>query len=1247
MKKILLTTLALIGLLSLFIVFNKKAEADEYTAYDLVEEYYNEGEYTKKSQIYLTSYTWEEFSDYFHVNATADRTTYYNGEYLLMGNLDGTFGPINSGYMSEDGKLYNFKYTGDKENPIKSKSKVANSTLDGYFVLLNDFLSSGGLLDQFTAESTTKFTFTIGENDYVEDAVNPTLHNFLWFACPGLDTSVFSDEDSRNYFSQYGMTLVIEEKTHEYYGEFLSIRIVLPEDESAKTTNPDCIFSEARVYKGNVAFDESDYLDFEYDITWKNEDGSLLSVDTVKWGVTPEFTGIIPSKADDDDYSYEFNGWDSEVVAAKENATYTAVFNKVPHPVPTFETKFVNHTEYFYRIGNANSVKLSSLFYTNDTVNSKAKINLTVEAYDGSSVVATYSEITDPTKWADTTIKFSGLGLAKITLNNFELIVMVVDGTNVTTASSATDKNVVLLNDAGFSSITISGGYALYGNGFKLTCASDSVALDFGYSFVTLNNGTLDNVQIICPNFDYAALYKSNLTSNSNRFETDAKGTKRYYNAKSGVMVSGDSQILNSYISGGRAAINVTGGNAVVENTRVVGGAVANILVGAANSLTLRDITLIQKATPSTYDSSKVLLGFSVLYLCDDDGNSTPTTLEGDFVQQAFVSNSDKKYVPSAGSSVVTNVLSKTEFVHQMKDADNVNRDYVNLGFAYMPGDSGNLSEPTSLTDNRSNKDTIPYAMVSISGAYVYTYKNTNGTDSTFLTETTYTPNSYNDLISVVYNDSKDGLSNSKSFGTDGWVYELNVDLDKATGYKIDFSKLSMVINGDVVNDYKVNGSAKPANVAVTAGGTTYTLTATIAGKTYTSYFKVTGTETTKESPSLVAENYEVGLCVASKKGGTWHGAAPALQGIQIKYWSVAEKQYKTINLAALTPQTKGKLNGTNTTWTYTPDNGDFTLTLTGGQVHSGNNVYAMPVVCDGKLYFLPSSSNGLVNSGNSARTIPVSYTFKDNNGGTVLSFSHTWSVSEDKSAPYNYSKFCDGELTTSFNSGSSDNCVTPDSLITLANGSQVKVSNLTGNEELLVWNLETGSFDKAPIMFVDSDPNALYEVVYLHFSDNTVVKVIAEHGFWDYDLNKYVYLDKNASDYIGHSFAKDNGNTLEKVQLVNVEIKEEYTSAWSPVTVGHLCYFVNGMLTMPGGVGGLFNIFEVNSETMMYDYEQLESDIETYGLFTYEEMNQIVPLSKEMFEAANGAYLKISIAKGNMTIEDLIYMIERYSMYI
>lgn len=928
-----------------------------------------------------------------------------------------------------------------------------------------------------------------------------------------------------------------------------------------------------------------------------------------------------------------------------------------------FATKF--DEDFLYRVGNAagSTVKLGTIFKAIEN----AKIDSsTVGVEIGNVAGNAKGTYTSHATWTEGTIQFSGTGVVKVTISAkdtqaFNLYLEVVDAVNATTATSAKANNVVLLNDCGFSSLEVSGGYALYGNGFTMTCGSDSVALDMGYSFVTLNNGTLDNVQIVCPNFDYAALYKSNLTSNDNRSEKDVNGTTRYYNAKSGVMASGNSQILNSRISGGRAAVNVSGGNCVIDNSRIELGAVASILVGSANSLTLRDVTLIQKPTESTYnaddaENGTTIMGFSVLYLCDSEGKAAPTTLEGSFVQQAWVNADDKQYVPSAGQDIVDGVMKETAFVHNINGKDS-----LNLGFAYMPEDTQKtVAAPDNITDNRTDKATIPYEMKDVkiqisilsTTVYVYSYKNTNGTADSFKTETKYKPNRYSNIITVNYSDTADGLTAGKSFGTDGWTYELNVDLDKLSGYALDFSKLSMTVNGVTVTDFLVNGEAKPTSpVSVVAGGTTYTLTAAVDGKEYTATYKVTGTETSKESPSLVGTpSYGAGFGVANKYGGDWSAAAPVLDGITIKYWSVADSEYKEFALSSITFANTGKQNGTNNYWEYTHTNNDFTLKLTNtAAIHSNSGTYGMPVAGkDGKLYFTIASSGGFVSTGTTSRSITIAYEFTDNNGGDTLKFSHTWSIPYSKDDQYSYSSFTSDGTLTKLESGSSSGggCVTPDTLITLADGTQVRVDSLTGNEELLVWNMETGKLDSAPILFVDSDPETEYEIIHLYFSDGTDVKVISEHGFWDYDLNKYVYLDRDAADYIGHTFAKQNGDILEKVELVDVVLEREVTTAWSPVTAGHLCYFVNGMLSMPGGVGGLFNIFEVNAETMTYDYEQMAKDIETYGLYTYEELNAICPLSEEMFNAAGGAYLKVSIGKGNLTEAELIAMILRYSKY-
>ena len=923
-------------------------------------------------------------------------------------------------------------------------------------------------------------------------------------------------------------------------------------------------------------------------------------------------------------------------------------------PVDKFETKFTNNN-FTYRVGNQNAIALGSIFGALQNSNipiDNSSVNISIEGTDK----YTFNE--NKSDWTKAELKFENyvgnatIAIKDATSTTCSVSVEVINATNATGASNAIENNVVLLQDCGFSSLEVSGGFTLFGNGFTMTCASDSYALDTGYAFVTLDSGTLDNVQIVCPNFDYAVLYKSNMTETGNRSYTDENGKTRYYNVKSGVMVNGNSQILNSRISGARAAVNVASGNVIIDNSRIELGAVASILVGAANSVTLRNVTLVQEPTASSYDPSKKLMGFSVLMVCNSDGDAASITLEGELVQNAWANEDDKAYVPSAGSSIINTVLSQTDYLHDLDD-DKTNES-ANLGFAYMPESSSSKVNTTTIVDNRTNKSNIPYQICELKTTfttYVYSYINTNGTDDNFINTPKYTPNKFSDIIEVGYSDTTEGLTTDKSFGTNGWVHELKVDLDTVSGYALDFSKLYMIVNGVSTTDFTVNDSAKPTSpVAVVAGGTTYTLTATVNDKVCTATFKVIGTETTKESPSLVASNYEDAVLVGEAGGltakDTWHGAAPALQGIQIKYWSVAEKQYKTITLSDYTPTTAGQQSGTETTWTYTAPNNDFTLTLTGGQVHSSNNVNAMPVVVNSKLYFVAAGSSGLVNYGNSARTIPVSYSFKDNNGGTELNFSHTWSIEcNDGDTAYDYSDFCDGKSTTTFTikSSNGNGCVTGDTLVTLANGTQKRIDAVTTDDMLLAWNHFTGNYEAVPAAIIFNHGYDNNTVIKLNFSDGTQVKVINLHQFFDVDLNKYVSIDETTvADYVGHGFVKQCGDSYTTVALDSYEISQEYIEAYGIISALHYNILVEGMLSTDFMLEDydLFNYFAFG-EGVMFDAEMMQSDIEKYGLYTYEDFADY--LTYEQFVAFNVQYFKIAVGKGNYTYEGILDLIDNY----
>ena len=61
-----------------------------------------------------------------------------------------------------------------------------------------------------------------------------------------------------------------------------------------------------------------------YNITWKNADGSVLMIDKVLLGATPEYKGDTPTKEKDAENTYTFSNWSPEIVAATKDATYTS-----------------------------------------------------------------------------------------------------------------------------------------------------------------------------------------------------------------------------------------------------------------------------------------------------------------------------------------------------------------------------------------------------------------------------------------------------------------------------------------------------------------------------------------------------------------------------------------------------------------------------------------------------------------------------------------------------------------------------------------------------------------------------------------------------------------------------------------------------------------------------------------------------------------------------------------------------------
>ncbi len=911
----------------------------------------------------------------------------------------------------------------------------------------------------------------------------------------------------------------------------------------------------------------------------------------------------------------------------------TILDREVADSVEKFETKFTG--DFLYRVGNQNTVSLGSLFAAKDgvTINNSGVYVTIDKVAEDMNVSGKFTPNTSD--WTKSTIQFSGTGVLKVTIQDYNfctptvLYLEVVDAKNITSAEGTTSGgSFVLLCDVNTSSYVNYWNCTLYGNGFTYSLNGAPTAYNSkqGHGILITKNATLDNLVIVGDIYNSYGAYTN----------------QDYYNAA--IDVLGDTTIQNCYISGCAAPVS-TRANATITNTTLYGGTVANLII-KSGTVTLKDVTT------ANYADGRSLVGMGIV-VHKDAVETSKLILEGQLTQHNFICEANKPN--DANAQTLFNAMfdascSKYHF------GTSPNR-YVNTGIVSM----SEKFNAENIRDNANTGYVGANVTVNNSNGYVYTQPNTSGAvDNSYSQESDPHMSTTQGPAAPEYSfDYTTKNYKAKTDGSNDYCYEENgtvhISMDEGNSFDWDTSILTATKLGQNLN------------YTVSMNGTDYTnksITFKAAGS-YEVKYSYTDTNNYKMDAVGNITSYNqsytktVYISVTTVKAD-WKNAEikvtnTAMSGIYVmsgdydysykmKFLDcVTITDYDEVGNASTVDLTKnikstsfvdkngadpGKFDANSGTITIIYNDGKVLTVSIGAWSGSGPSTKTCSVKTDDGVYIITDGASNAANTGVTWKI--TGYTYTGNNGAVVsnnTTVTFTW---DTNSEGYN----------------SKSECVTPDTLITLADGTQVRVDSLTGNEKLLVWNMETGMLDAAPIMFVDSDPEEEFEIVHLYFSDGTDVKVIYEHGFWDYDLNKYVYLDRNAEKYIGHTFAKHSGDALSKVKLTDVVIEKEVTTAWSPVTADHLCYFVNGMLSMPGGVGGLFNIFEVDPATMSYDMEALARDIDTYGLFTYEELNAIVELPEEMFNAAGGAYLKISIGKGNLTMDELIYMIQRYIKY-
>ncbi len=249
----------------------------------------------------------------------------------------------------------------------------------------------------------------------------------------------------------------------------------------------------------------------------------------------------------------------------------------------------------------------------------------------------------------------------------------------------------------------------------------------------------------------------------------------------------------------------------------------------------------------------------------------------------------------------------------------------------------------------------------------------------------------------------------------------------------------------------------------------------------------------------------------------------------------------------------------------------------------------------------------------------------------------------------YTFNMESNVKLATSA-SESGGGCFAAGTLITLADGTQKKVEDLTmGVDQILVFDHMTGQLTSTNAFFVLHRDVQYSETVKLYFSNGTMVHVFFGHGFFDMNTNQYEIISAaNVAEYVGHMFYSQecvNGELVENTyQLISYEIEYVYAECYSIYAGVYVNHFVNGMLAVSDSLEGLYNVFELD-ENMTYDKEKMQADIDQYGLFTYEEWSDYC--TEEEFYLCNVQYLKVALGKGLVTMDQIYHYFEDFlAMY-
>ena len=214
------------------------------------------------------------------------------------------------------------------------------------------------------------------------------------------------------------------------------------------------------------------------------------------------------------------------------------------------------------------------------------------------------------------------------------------------------------------------------------------------------------------------------------------------------------------------------------------------------------------------------------------------------------------------------------------------------------------------------------------------------------------------------------------------------------------------------------------------------------------------------------------------------------------------------------------------------------------GEAYGGGELSDVTLTADtGASTPLTSAARGLVWQGVStltaSRSVANNISYTNDRTGVSSWFGQNLTLSDDITITY-----------------ANDWCLTGDTLITLADGTTKRIDTITLADKVLAYNPETMALEADEIIRCDSGKiktHSEYDV--WTFDDDTVVKTVHRHRFYNVERNAMVYMNEWK---IGEHAIKMDGTKVALVNHVNVQEEVRHYTIFT----SHQNYFVNGLLS-------------------------------------------------------------------------------------